>query len=131
MVKKILFVMLVAIATFATSSCSKDDPSAIETYTTAYDLKFEKLSEAQKESLQWLVDMIPAPQTKQITLDILEKAVNASMESFKAAFDKMAPDLKDDQKVTLTINVYKGSTTSGTPIYSKSVTATKEGAVVK
>ena len=134
MVKKILFMMLVAFATLATTSCSKDEPNpdVVATYTLGFDLKFDNFTDAEKAQFQPLIDAAKKTETGDCTLSAAKKLVDDNIEMFKKAFD---PDivkmLTGDQKITFYVNVYKGATTSGTPVYSRSIIATKDGAVVK
>ena len=131
MVKKILFVMLVAIDTFATSSCSKDDPDAVETYTLSVDVKADNFSPADLEELKKYVDLGQTTLTRQVTLNAAKELVNQTIEKHMPNFKKIATELSGDQKVTMIISIYKGSSATGTPTFTKSVVTTKDGVVVK
>ena len=131
MVKKILLMMLVAFAAFATSSCSKDDPDAVETYTLSVDVKADNFSPADLEELKKYVDIGQTTITRQVTLNAAKELVNQTIEKYLPGFNKVAKEFSGDQKFTMTISIYKGSSATGTPVYSKSVVTTKDGFVVK
>ena len=131
MVKKILFVMLVAIATFATSSCSKDDPAAIATYTLESNIDFANFSAEDQQIIQELKDMLPGPQTTVNTLNFMKTIADELAAKFASNMSKIAQGLKGNQTVTFKVNVFKGATASGSPVYTKTVIATKNGVELK
>ena len=131
MVKKILLMMLVAFAALATSSCSKDDPSAVETYTIATDIDFKNFSAEDQPLINEIKAMIPAPKTVDNTLNYMKSKADEIVANFANSMNKIAPELTGNQTVTMTVEIFKGSTTSGSPVYNKKVIATKNSVEIK
>ena len=118
-------------AIFTLNSCKKDDPSDVETFAMKSEISFENFSDAEKAVFQDLIDATKKVSVGEQTLVEAKATVYNGAQQMKTKFAALVPAFGDGQKLTYTINLYKGSTATGTPIYSQSIVTTKDGAVIK
>ncbi|MCF0204310.1 MAG: hypothetical protein HUK12_03260 [Muribaculaceae bacterium] len=133
--KKNLLLVVAAVfaltAIFTLNSCKKDEPSDVETFAMKSEIAFENFSDEEKAVFQGLIDLTKKVSVGDYTLVNAKTVVYNSAQQMKSKFAELVPAFGDGQKITYTINLYKGSTATGTPVYSQSIVTTKDGAVIK
>ena len=129
--KKYLFLLVAAIVSFTTSftltSCGSDE----ETYAMKSEIVLENLNEEQTAVLQDLINTTKDVTVGVHTYAIAKNSVDLGCEKLRSGFEGLKAMLKDGQKITYTINLYKGGSATGSPIYSKSIITTKDSVTIK
>lgn len=132
MVKKyysLVVVALVALTSLFTLSSCKDNPDTVATYTLAFDLAFENVSDAEKAKFQDLIDACKKVESQDITLNQAKAWANSQVDAFRKVLNEKEKELAANQKIILNVNVHKGASASGKVVYSATLVAPDNDAI--
>ena len=118
---------------FTFTSCGNDEPANLSKFTIKGDVQFQGLSADEVAEFQPFIDKLAKPTTTDvaITLDAAKLQVDLGIQTMRASFVPFVSLLDNGQKITFTLNLYKGENATGTAVYSKQIITDHLGVTVK